>query len=231
MEAQNGYEFRQSTGRELDLGQLVRMLVSRLHLIVIAAVIFALIAGGIILLTTDRTYTSKAQVYVNTAAKDYVSVLTTTESLNKIIANKDLNISASKLSKMLSITASDTNKVIEITATAGSASMAHDIAEGVTELATDDVNSYMGTERIQVTNKATTPKKPNAVNYKSKALAFGVLGALLVCIAVVVDFLRRSFTIQNEDDARRVLSLPVLGVLPEGDPAAEKGGFFKRIWR
>lgn len=222
---------QQNDELEIDLMQLLRVLRSHLGAIVICAVLFALLAlVGTKLLITPK-YISTAKIYVLNRAgetesvttsdlqsssyltQDYIELCKTRTVTEGTIARLELDLTHEELLEKLSVEEADDTRVISISVTDKDPYIAAKIAETITEIASEHIQTIMQVQAVQTADKANIPTRPSNVNTK-KNIVIGFLAGILLAAAVIIITFLANDTLRTSEDVEQYLGLNVLGSIP-----------------
>jgi capsular polysaccharide biosynthesis protein len=218
----------------MTLLELLQLMKKHLKLVVVLPLVCALGMGAYSVLFMRNTYTATTSMYVlvsqdsasSTSLQSDLSAsqMVTNDVATLLESDRVLNETASNLglknlkSYKVSVTNSTTSRVISLSVTgsdaAGSASVANELAENVSDVAKD----VMNVESVNIIDSATTPDSPSGPNrllYVAVALLAGFFAA--VAIVVVADMLNTK--VRGQEDLEELLGVPVIGRIP-----ASKGG-------
>jgi receptor protein-tyrosine kinase len=216
----------------VDFKQIIQVLRRRWMTIALLFVI-AVVAASAYTFTATKQYESHAGVFVSADTRDasdayaevvaistrmtsYADLATSTELMNRVISDLDLNLGVDTLREKVGSAPVVNTQQIAITATDPDPHVAQAIARSVSEnLASylEEVETPRGTTASQittrVTNEATLPTSPASprtlLNLVTAALVGLVLG---IGLAVARDVLDR--TVRSLDNVQEVTDAPVL---------------------
>lgn len=222
---------QQNDELEIDLLQLLLVLRSHLLVIIVSGLLVALIAlVGTKLLITPQ-YVSTAKIYVLNRAgedttvtnsdlqsssyltKDYIELCKTRVVTEGTIARLGLDLKHEELLNKLSIAEADDTRVISISVTDSDPYVAAQIAETVTEIASDHIQAIMEVQAVQIADKANIPTEPVSPNVKKNVVIGALIGVLVAAAVVIIMFLAND-TLRSSEDVERYLGLNLLGSIP-----------------
>lgn len=238
---------QQDNDLEIDLMQLFRVLLSHVWTIVICAILFALLAlVGTKLLITPQ-YVSTAKIYVLNRAgetesvtssdlqsssyltQDYIELCKTRTVTEGTIARLGLDLTHEQLLSKLSVEAEDDTRVISISVTDEDPYTAAQIAETITEIASEHIQTIMQVQAVQTADRANIPTTPSNINTKKNVMIGFLVGILLAAAGIIIAFLAND-TLRTPEDVEQYLGLNVLGSIPiqEEEKAAKRKKYHRR---
>ena len=222
---------------EIDLVWLFYALLRKVWLIIAVAVVCACGAVGYTRLRLNPTYTSTSTVLVLAKAttltsladlqlgsqltKDYTVLLTSRPVLEKVINNLGLSMNYKQLKGSISISNPEDTRILKISVTMGDPNMAKAVVDELSVVSSDFIGDKMEVTPPKVIEEGESVGTQTGPNVSRSALIGFLLGALLVCVVVIVLELMND-TIQTEDDIERYLGIPTLAVVPNKDLKAKK---------
>ena len=213
---------------EIDLMEVMRVLLGRAWLILLAFVIGALLAGiGTKLFITPR-YTASSTIYVfsndNTSAAniqlsnqmttDFQIIATTRETINQVIDQLGLDPDYYKqLVKSISVTNPQGSHMLTIQVKDPDPQRAAQVANALADVLREQIADVMNTDKPSTVSQAVVPENPSSPSMK-RNVALGGLAVAALVIAVVLIRYFADDTISTEEDVRRYLNLTVLASVP-----------------
>ncbi len=227
---------------EIDVGRCFRALKNKYRLIIIMSLLFLLIGVACTLGKRENKYSAQATVYSVSsgsytesktgisAMNDYVDVATSYKVCQRaayIIGDK--NIDADTVMKSIKVVESESSSktssvsymtndsaIIIITATCESKKISMKMADAVADAFVLEMSDILGTDSVQVLDKAYTSKialDGNVQKWKIRILA-AVAGCMLTCFMIVFfEIFDRYIRTTREASIRG--KLPVIGIIPE----------------
>ena len=236
--ASDVYHQNASEEIEIDLLELLRLLLSRLPMLIFSAIIGALIAFMISSFVMTPQYVSSTKLYVlprsgsdgstvtqqelnigTMITRDYEQLVKTREVAQTVIATLGLHndsgnfISADRVLSMISVSATDNTRVVTIRVTNPDPYMARDLAEAVCETAAEHIRIVTNSEAVNIVDKANIPKSPSSPNVKRNVM-IGALLCLVLCAAAIIIVSLANDTIMTSADIEKYLQVSVLGSIP-----------------
>ena len=215
----------------IDLTELFMMLMSEIHIIVLAGIMAALMAFVGTKLFITPLYTSTTQMYVLTKqdsnssvtytdlqtgtqlTKDYMVLIKSRPVLEQVISVLNLDIEVERLADMISVETETDTRVLNISVRNEDPRVAKEIADAVREAVGIQITEIMDAEAVntvQEGNLATSPSSPNTMK---NALIGGIVG-VIIAIGVIVLIFVLDDTVKSPDDVEQYLGLNVLTSIP-----------------
>ncbi len=227
---------------EIDLGALFHAILSRLHIVILFAVMIALLAFiGTRMLITPK-YTSETKVYVLNKSNsesgvtnsdlqagtyltnDYAALVKSRKVMEETISQLGLeNTTAEALMKKVSVETATDSRIMTIKVTDTDPKEAQEIANAVRECASTQITEIMDADAVNTVEEANLPENPSSPNTKKNMLLGAVIGALLAIVIIVIRQLMDD-TICTKEDIEKYLGLSTLALIPiaEGEAGKKK---------
>ena len=215
---------------EFDLLQMLRHLLRRAWIIVLATVIFA--GAGYIYTkkTTVPVYTAKCQVFVYSAnindqvgynemlmtmfLRNECKTLITGRIVTKqVVEDLQLNMHPDSIGAKIHVTGEDDSRMLEVTYTDTNPKRAAAVLEKVCEVAKVKVVEKLKVDDFVVLDEVEVPTAPSDTSTTRNTLLAAAVGFVLSAGILIVMFLLDD-TIRNEDDVERFLGLSTLTTIP-----------------
>lgn len=218
---------------EIDLGEIISLILSRLWIILFIGILGALTMLIISKFLLAPIYSTTTQVYVlnrqdqnsnsltsadlqsgSQLSKDYVEIITSRAVLEQVIAELGLeDMGIGEVKSMISVSAPTETRSIYITVNDTDAYRAQQIANKVREVASFRICDIMKVEAVNVVDEAYIPTAPSSPNIIKNTIFGGAAGIAIAIAIIVIGFLLDD-TIKNTDDVEKYLGLSVLGSIP-----------------
>lgn len=222
----------------IDLMDLFQVVFKKLHLVLLAGIIAALVAVLVTKLFMTPVYTSTTKMYVlskqdaNSAVtssdlqagsqltKDYMELIKSRSVMEQVISQLQLDMSVDKLSGEITVSNTADTRILSISVENESPKLAKEIADAVRESASVQITDA---DAVNMVEEGNLPKNPTSPNTMKNAMLGGILGIFLALGAIVLIYILDD-TIKTPDDVERYLGLTVLTSIPiaSGTPAAKK---------
>ena len=215
---------------EIDLVEVVRLLVSKLGIIILSGMIFAFLAIiGTKLFITPK-YQSITKMYVlaqqnsdtvtnsdlqtsTLLTKDYAELITSRTVAESVIANLRLDLKYDELIDKIEVGTTSDTRIITIKVTDEDPYAARDIANAVRDTAAEHIKSVMNIEAVNVVDAANIPDQKCSPSVSKNGLLAGMLGCFLAVVIILIQYLSND-TIKVSEDVEHYLGLSTLGVIP-----------------
>lgn len=247
METQQKYD----SEIEIDLMQIIRLLFSKLWIIIAVGVITALLALlGTKLLITPM-YQSTAKLYINTRqndtsttlsdvqvstqiVKDYKVLVTSRPVVEQVISNLDIDMEADQLISAITCKIETDSRVLSITVTDKDPYAAKQIVDELADVSATRIPKVTKIEGVEIIEYGVVPESQSSPNTMMNTVVGALIGMVVVIAVVIVRFIIDD-TIKNSDDVERYLGLSTLALIPiteeefNGQGGKKKSfGLFKR---
>ncbi len=146
--------------------------------------------------------------------KDYAELINSRYVLEEVIEKLSLAETEYQdlLDKVSVHTPTDT-RIVSITVTDTSPRQAMDIANCIREVAGEHIQNVMDIDAVNVVEEANMPTDKAGPSVPKWTLFGGILGVLLVCVAILVHYLLDD-TIKTSEDVEKYLGLSTLALIP-----------------
>ena len=216
--------------REIDLGEIVHLLLSKLWIIILSGVVFCLatVMGTMLLVTPKYESTTKIVVLskqdsntltnqdmqISTSlTKDYVELIKSRTVTEGVIAQLGLDMTHEQLLKKLSVDTPTDTRVVSITIKDTDTYTAAEIAYAVRDVASKHIQQVMDIKAVNVVETANIPDEPSSPSLLKSGVIGAALGILLSLAIVVIVYLMND-TVKTPEDVEKYLGLSVLGTIP-----------------
>ena len=230
----------------IDLMDLFQVVFKKLHLVLLAGIIAALVAVLVTKLFMTPVYTSTTKMYVlskqdaNSAVtssdlqagsqltKDYMELIKSRSVMEQVISQLQLDMSVDKLSGEITVSNTADTRILSISVENESPKLAKEIADAVRESASVQIMGAMimgpvAALCMKQVDKLFEGKIKPGFEMIVNNFSMGILGIFLALGAIVLIYILDD-TIKTPDDVERYLGLTVLTSIPiaSGTPAAKK---------
>ena len=220
---------------EIDLMEVLLRLLEKWKLIIAGALVGAVLMAMYSFILATPMYEATSKLYVLNSSdsainlsdlqigsyltSDYMEVFDTWEVNEMVRQNLNLSYTREELADMLTLTNPSNTRILNITVTSSDPQEAADIANEYADGAGQYISATMQTDQPRLLSEALTPDKPLRPKKKRNVVRGFLLGALLVCAGVIIQYLLDD-KIKNEEDIKKYVGLPTLSVVPDNDEAA-----------
>lgn len=220
---------------ELELRQYWRIIRKRLKFVLAIPIIAMIISAGVSYFVISPQYVASTTLLINQKANDnnaallyqdiqanqemiatYTAIIKSVTIESAVIKDLDLPYTPTELNKMINVSSPTQSQVIEVDVTAGSQVLAAKIANALGSEFQQRAQQLMDVQNVQFVDKAqvtpdAAPVKPNKKLNVTIALILGLM--VSIGLAFLLEYLDNR--LHTEEDIRRHLNLPVLGVIAE----------------
>lgn len=216
---------------EVDLLEILSALLGRVWLILGVGILAAAVSLAISKFILTPTYESTTKIYIlnksesttvtysdvqmgTQLTKDYAELINSRYVLEEVIEKLSLAETEYQdlLDKVSVHTPTDT-RIVSITVTDTSPRQAMDIANCIREVAGEHIQNVMDIDAVNVVEEANMPTDKAGPSVPKWTLFGGILGVLLVCVAILVHYLLDD-TIKTSEDVEKYLGLSTLALIP-----------------
>ncbi|MBE6916276.1 MAG: polysaccharide biosynthesis tyrosine autokinase [Ruminococcaceae bacterium] len=233
----------------IDVQRILSALMNKIWVIGIVAVLCAALTlvGTIFLI--EPKYQSSVMFYVNnnslslgdvsigsiTSAdisasrglvKSYIVILNTRETINDVIDYAGVKYSYGSVKGMISAAAVDSTEIFQVVVTHTDPAEAERIASAIAYILPKRIDSIINGSSAKIVDSAIVPSSPSSPNYTTNTLVGFLIGALAVCVIVILRELFDVVIRKEEDVLRTADGHPILATVPNMDKPA-RGGYYK----
>ena len=214
---------------EIELVEVFHALVAKIWLIILLAALGFGMMVGYTMLFVKPTYSSSSTIYILTKTtsitsladfqigtqltQDYKVIITSRPVLEEVIQNLGLNTTYDALKKQISINNPDNTRFLEITVTDTDAYLAKKIVDELTNVSVKNTAKVMETDPPNIMDYGQLPEKPIAPSMKKNGIIGGLLGFVLACAIIILQYMMND-SIKTGEDVEKYLGLNVLGMIP-----------------
>ncbi len=233
---------RENDEIEIDLLELFTVLLGKIWLIFSAGLFAALLCFLIskfiltpyydsttkiyILNKTDSTSVTYSDVQMGTQlTKDYAELINSRYVLEEVIRKLSLpDVEYKDLLDKVNVETPTDTRIVSITVEDADPVQAMNIANCIREVAGEHIQNVMDIEAVNVVETANMPTEKAGPSVIKWALIGGMLGVLLVCAVILIQYLMDD-TIKSSEDVEKYLGLSTLALIPV---AEEENGSRKK---
>lgn len=214
---------------EIDLVELMYRLLEKAKYIILAAIVGAIIAGVITFQFMTPTYTATSKLYVLNSkdsalslsdlqigtqlASDYIEVFSNWHVHEMVNQRMGTDYTYSQLNNMVSVSNPSGTRILYIKVNAGSPEAAKTMADTYAAVAQEFIAAKMETEMPNVFEEALQPSAPSSPNKTRNVILGFMLGAVLACGIIVVQFITDD-RIRTSESLEKHLGMATLGMMP-----------------
>ena len=223
----------------IDLGELFRVLLSKVHIIILAAILMALVAFVGTKLFVTPMYTSETKMYVlakdenNTSSsnyseltagsmltKDYMELVKSRPVLEKTISVLNLKMEPSELANMITVSTPTDTRIMSVSVESSNPKEAKEIADAVREAVSVQIQEIMSVDSVNTVEEGNLPTKPSSPNTMKNMMLGAILGFVIAAGIITLIYLLDD-TIKTPEDVETYLGLNVLTSVPIQSGAAK----------
>lgn len=216
----------------IDLVALFYLLLGHIWKIIFVALLCGVIAFFGTKFLVKPTYVSTSKIYVVSASNnsaidlsdlqigsqltsDYQELLLSRPILEDVISNLGLEgITYGQLGGMISISNTEDTRILAITVTSTDPDLSAEIANEVVNQAMIYLPRIMETDAPNLVEAAIPASSKSSPSYSKNALMGAMIGAVIVCGIVIIQFLMND-TLGTPDDVENYLGVQPLATIPE----------------
>ncbi len=236
---------KQKRELELDLVPLLKVLLSRLWIMLLVGVVLAGIAFGGAKLLIRPTYRCGFSAYVNNqhaqseknalTNQDLIAAQQLTKTFSYIIRSNtilsaslksiDSDLTYEAFSKMVSTEIRDETELISVYVVHTDPQTAYELANAIAKTAPSYMAEIVEGSSMKIVDYPVYSEVRYQPNYVRYGLLGFILGVLIVAVIVIIRFFKDD-TIRDDSDIEQSFSIPVLGVIPDINNAGQSGGSY-----
>ena len=167
--------------------------------------------------TRQDTTANVTSDQINSATKlvsTYSIIIKSDTVLQQVISNLGLTLTYDQLKERVTVSAVDDTQVMQITVRSDNPEWARQVCEQITAISPDVILESVEAGSVKLISQAAVTPEPVSPNVMKNTAVAAVLG-LVVSIGIVVLRELLDNKIKSEDDVRKYLDLPVVGVIPD----------------
>ena len=232
---------------EIDLGRLLRALLSRAWMIAIVSVLCAVLTViGTILFVTPK-YESAAMFYVNNnnlsfgdtsvsidsgdlstsrnLVDSYIVILNTRATLMDVIDYAGVSYSYKELQGMISAKAVNETEIFRVVVNSPDPQEAEKIANAIAYILPKRISTIIDGTSAKVVDAAVVPSSPSSPSYV-KNTVIGFLIGFLAVVAVIVLRTILDVVIRTADDVTQSCPHPILAEVPDMNASSKGSSYY-----
>lgn len=167
--------------------------------------------------TRQDTTANVTSDQINSATKlvsTYSIIIKSDTVLQQVISNLGLTLTYDQLKERVTVSAVDDTQVMQITVRSDNPEWARQVCEQITTISPDVILESVEAGSVKLISQAAVTTEPVSPNVMKNTAVAAVLG-LVASIGIVVLRELLDNKIKSEDDIRKYLDLPVVGVIPD----------------
>lgn len=216
----------------IDLLEVLEVVRQHILIIVLVTVIAAAAGFGFSRFVMVPQYEASALMIVNTRqdatanvtsdqinsatklVSTYSIIIKSDTVLQQVISNLGLTLTYDQLKERVTVSAVDDTQVMQITVRSDNPEWARQVCEQITTISPDVILESVEAGSVKLISQAAVTPEPVSPNVMKNTAVAAVLG-LVASIGIVVLRELLDNKIKSEDDIRKYLDLPVVGVIPD----------------
>ena len=230
----NDNQFLEKDEVEIDLAELLGVLLRKWWLVGITALVGLGLAAGVTKFAITPVYQSTAMLYILTKTtsvtsiadlqigtaitRDFEIIATSKPVIDKAIEaikkSDYINMSRKEMKNMLTIVNQDDTRILEIKAEHENPEYACIVANAVAEATAERMAEIMKSEPPTTVEKAEVEQLPVSPNLVQNSIIGFLLGAILACGILAVQFMMND-NIKTDEDIERYLGEITLAIIPQ----------------
>lgn len=223
-------------GMSVDLMELFFRILSKIHFVILAALVGTLLAGLYVQYRVVPVYQATSTLYIvnssglqvsvsdlqvaSTLTQDYQRIFRAWELHELVIDALDLDYTYSQMSGMVSVSNPDDTRMLDIVVRHPDPELAAKIANEYANQAKTFIQSTMEGEEPNVVSKALTPTSPVGMGMSRYMMLGFLMGGMLVVGIIVLQFLLDDRP-HTPDDITKMAGIPTLAVVPREQNVAK----------
>ena len=224
---------------DLTVREIIRILIPKWWIIIMAAVSGTILALGVTLLLITPEYESVTKMYVLTKqnenvvtsqdmqtslslTKDYIEMIQSRTIAEAVINQLGLGESPEKLLKKINVDSETDTRVLTISVRDSDPYVACQIANAVRDTAENHIKNVMNIDAVKILDNANISTDPVSPSARKNGVLGGFFG-ILISVAVILLFYMTNDYIRTPEDVERYLGLEILGEIPAVDKIPKKG--------
>ena len=223
----------------IDLLEVLQVVRQHILVIILVTVIAAVAGFGISRFVMVPQYQASALMIVNTRqdttanvtcdqinsatklVSTYSIIIKSDTVLQQVINNLGLSLTYDELKERVNVTAVDETQVMQITVQSDNPEWARQVCEQITAISPDVILESVEAGSVKLISQASVTPNPVSPNVMKNTAIAALLG-LVVSVGLVVLRELLDNKIKTEDDVRKYLDLPVVGVIPDYDMGGKR---------
>lgn len=215
---------------EIDIMQIIRMLLSKIWIVIVAGVVTAIVAFGITEIAITPQYQSSIKLYIinrqngttttlsdiqssTQLVKDYKVLVTSLPVVEQVVKDLDLDITPDALVGKISCEIETDSRVLQVTVTDTDPKRAKEIVDAIADVSAKQITSVMQIEGVNVIEYGRVANAPSSPNVKKNTMLGAIAGIVIAIAVLVVNFILDD-RIKTSDDVEKYLGITNLSLIP-----------------
>lgn len=174
--------------------------------------------------TRQDTTANVTSDQINSATKlvsTYSIIIKSDTVLQQVINNLGLTLTYGELKNRVTVSAVDDTQVMQITVQSDNPEWARQVCEQITTVSPDVILESVEAGSVKLISQAVASPNPVSPNVTKNTAMAAVLG-FVVSVGIIVLRELLDNKIKTEEDVRKYLDLPVVGVIPDYDMGGKR---------
>jgi capsular polysaccharide biosynthesis protein len=218
------------TQHEIDLMSLIRILIKKWYVILIATIVFFGIATAYAYAMLENEYTARTSMMILVSNEEqtneqnfnfssklkqtYTELAKSDLVTYQVIDNLNLTYTPEALRNMMSISAVQDTIIIKLTIVTHNPKEAMDIANETVSVMKSVSTQFEGFDNIEILDYAKLPQNPSGPN-RLLYVAIGIILGGIVGVGIVFIYEMMDKTVKSTFDVEKKLGLRLLAVIPD----------------
>lgn len=216
----------------IDLLEVLSVVRQHILVILLATILAAAVGFGVSRFVMVPQYEASALMIVNTRqdtsanvtsdqinsatklVSTYSIIIKSDTVLQQVINNLGLNLTYQELHDRVTVTAVDDTQVMQITVRSDNPEWARQVCEQITQISPNVILESVEAGSVKLISQASANPDPVSPSVPRNTAVAALLG-LVLSMGIVILREMLDNKIKSEDDIRKYLELPVIGVIPD----------------
>ncbi len=215
---------------EIDIMQILRMLLTKIWVLIISGIAVGIIAFSITELAITPLYQSSIKLYIinrqngstttlsdiqssTQLVQDYKVLVTSLPVVEQVIRNLELDMDSDELVSRIKCEIESDSRVLQVTVTDEDPERAKKIVDAVADISAKQITSVMQIEGVNVIEYGRVATEPSSPNVKKNTILGAAVGVVVAIAVLVVRFILDD-TIKSAEDVEKYLGITNLSLIP-----------------
>lgn len=216
----------------IDLLEVLSVVRQHILVILLATILAAAVGFGVSRFVMVPQYEASALMIVNTRqdtsanvtsdqinsatklVSTYSIIIKSDTVLQQVINNLGLNLTYQELHDRVTVSAVDDTQVMQITVRSDNPEWARQVCEQITQISPNVILESVEAGSVKLISQASANPDPVSPSVPRNTAVAALLG-LVLSMGIVILREMLDNKIKSEDDIRKYLELPVIGVIPD----------------
>lgn len=215
---------------EIDLGLILRVLLGKIWIILLAGVVCGLSAFIVSNYIIPEKFESTAQLYIinrqNEGVTTYTDIQTSTQLVKdykvlvvsrpvveQVISNLDLSITTQELVKAVTVDIASDSRVLSVSVKSNDPYVAKRIVDNLADVSSERICDVMQIDGVNIIEYGNVPDKQSSPDVLKITLIGAALGLFAACAAIIAIHILDD-SIKTADDIEHFLGISTLALIP-----------------